>query len=567
MLSKMEESMRESNKILDDMSKQMELDREERKKMLLSKHLPEIMRGNGKDLSTVMERLENLIMNNTGQNKAQDFSMAAEISLLYDLSVDGDIAVISEGIRSYLAAMSPASVTQFSAILHRQIAHNLSHFFKLPNLTGLLCHSFSKESLVSVGRLALHYRYHQFVAEGYKALYSKPPVIYLNDDIPAEEHNFFCQQLGLPLSSISVLPTIVYGSNKRATDLSQLKQIIDDDITASKTPVLLVISFDGSWPGQINEFVKFCEICKQHQIWLHLQGCEMSHLVLDSQINATLSENAFSVELDIPHWLGLTHLLPRITTVCCDNESVQSALSFEVTHQITSLATFPIWLMFHHFGSNRLCNVLKYPYSVTEKIREKLKQFTSIIFISKRFDISASIIVRYAGPNNSLTDSDVSDALAAGCNGFLRDTYTDNLNLWLYEALCNEVPGLKQWISTEEINSFGLCLNFSFLKMKCVINSQDVNIDTLLMSIEQQLNILDTTLKQTDTFHQLVLAKDNLKLISLTDWCGLGAVQYVPSQWVDTQHCLPAIARLEVNALNVQLINDLLAADSAFSGG
>ena len=48
-----------------------------------------------------------------------------------------------------------------------------------------------------------------------------------------------------------------------------------------------------------------------------------------------------------------------------------------------------------------------------------------------------------------------------------------------------------------------------------------------LACLDRQLSILDSTVRHRETFQDIVQAQDNLRLVNLTNWAGLGAVQYV----------------------------------------
>lgn len=52
-----------------------------------------------------------------------------------------------------------------------------------------------------------------------------------------------------------------------------------------------------------------------------------------------------------------------------------------------------------------------------------------------------------------------------------------------------------------------------------------------IMCLDQQIKILDATVRQRLDFQDIVEAQDNLRLITLRTWAGLGAIQ-----WVDQLH-------------------------------
>ncbi len=51
------------------------------------------------------------------------------------------------------------------------------------------------------------------------------------------------------------------------------------------------------------------------------------------------------------------------------------------------------------------------------------------------------------------------------------------------------------------------------------------DVEAFATCLAKQLTILDATVGQRDTFAAVVEAQDNMRLVSLHNWAGLGAVQ------------------------------------------
>ena len=58
-------------------------------------------------------------------------------------------------------------------------------------------------------------------------------------------------------------------------------------------------------------------------------------------------------------------------------------------------------------------------------------------------------------------------------------------------------------------------------------DTTEADLDMFLACLDRQLSILDSTVRHRETFQDIVQAQDNLRLVNLTNWAGLGAVQYV----------------------------------------
>ena len=63
----------------------------------------------------------------------------------------------------------------------------------------------SRDGLVKISRMTLHQHYPKMVQDGFEALFSRPPVIYLTSGTYVDIAHYVCVQLGLPLSTIRVI--------------------------------------------------------------------------------------------------------------------------------------------------------------------------------------------------------------------------------------------------------------------------------------------------------------------------------------------------------------------------
>ena len=67
------------------------------------------------------------------------------------------------------------------------------------------CHDDTRDGLVKISRMTLHQHYPKMVQDGFEALFSRPPVIYLTSGTYVDIAHYVCVQLGLPLSTIRVI--------------------------------------------------------------------------------------------------------------------------------------------------------------------------------------------------------------------------------------------------------------------------------------------------------------------------------------------------------------------------
>lgn len=79
-------------------------------------------------------------------------------------------------------------------------------------------------------------------------------------------------------------------------------------------------------------------------------------------------------------------------------------------------------------------------------------------------------------------------------------------------------------------------------------------------------DILNATVKQRKTFTELVASAANLQLVDIPGWAGLGGVRYIPDL-LATNEPLSDVSKEDINSLNIHLVQQLKASDSAFSLG
>lgn len=56
-------------------------------------------------------------------------------------------------------------------------------------------------------------------------------------------------------------------------------------------------------------------------------------------------------------------------------------------------------------------------------------------------------------------------------------------------------------------------------------DTTEEEVQHMLTYLDKQLSILDATVKHRQPFADIVEAQDNMRLVSLSNWAGLGAVQ------------------------------------------
>lgn len=77
--------------------------------------------------------------------------------------------------------------------------------------------------------------------------------------------------------------------------------------------------------------------------------------------------------------------------------------------------------------------------------------------------------------------------------------------------------------------------------------------------------ILNATVRQKRKFRRALEHHENLALVEVCHWAGLGGVRYIPGPWLGQP--LDEAGREDINRLNSELVLKLKSTDSAFSLG
>ncbi|KAL4239384.1 Pyridoxal-dependent decarboxylase domain-containing protein 1 [Mactra antiquata] len=651
MFAEMEARVKEHEKVLDRINEDMRRENEERKKEREQAHLPVPLKGSGQDLSEVMKIVEEMIIYEIDENadkevdKEKEEDTASSFMAIWaearrkraeangdnveeaeevkeeeedktklkapvnkenrmqikKLDGHGNAAVTSHSLAAYISCLKEDHLKKFTAKITADCQLWLSKMFRFEE-ASVFYHEESRDGLVRVCRLALYQKYPKYVTEGFEALYSRPPVIYLSSAAPPSLSNYLCLQLGLPMSSVCSVPcNTLIGSNTKM-DIDILEKLIIDDIAAAKTPVALVAYAGTPNGGHVDNLEKINEICKKHNIWVHVEGDNLAMMAF-VRPPSDISEARFgdSFTLCMGKWLGIP-ALPYSTLFKVADPTLVHAASLMTFNPNLKLNCLPLWVVLQSLGIEQIeerisssCKLAEYMYEEVEKLKN-IKQFS--VDTSKKNDrairsigdlitkaISSLLIFEVAAPtlvfrykedtsdkqnvavapyavgSHITTDPDEEDAEL-----IKKQKYYDALNIWLGETLISENPNVE--ITMVNIEREGVCMKFSPLESAQVIGTKKEDLEHFIASLSRQLDVLDATTLNYEKFRLVTADHENLTLVDVTNWAGLGAVQYIPSAYLtegfDSED---EIAKKEINKLNIDLVQKLKTTDNAFSLG
>ncbi|CAN8002704.1 unnamed protein product [Ixodes hexagonus] len=141
--------------------------------------------------------------------------------------------------------------------------------------------------------------------------------------------------------------------------------------------------------------------------------------------------------------------------------------------------------------------------------------------------------------------------------------YQNNLNSWLGQVLNRDVP--RAALDLLDLDQHGVCLRFCPLENAHVFGTTTQDVEELHGSLLKQLAILNATVRQKRKFRRALEHHENLALVEVCHWAGLGGVRYIPGDWLDRP--LDEAGRGDLDRLNSELVLKLKSTDSAFSLG
>ena len=157
------------------------------------------------------------------------------------------------------------------------------------------------EANFSAMAMALAMRFPQSVEDGLASCGAKP-VLYAS----AEAHHSLDKSaglLGLGRKSLRRIPV----NAAAQMDAAQLETQITQDKAAGFTPFCVVATAGTTNSGAIDDLVKLAEICKRHELWLHVDGAYGAAAIFSDQHRELVRgiELADSVTIDPHKWLAM----------------------------------------------------------------------------------------------------------------------------------------------------------------------------------------------------------------------------------------------------------------------
>ncbi|XP_046643927.1 pyridoxal-dependent decarboxylase domain-containing protein 1-like [Daphnia pulicaria] len=515
-------------------------------------------------------------------------------------------------------------------IVTKLLQHCCFQLLDLLRVSDGICyaHEEATAAIMPLIQMQLLNLYPKYSTQGYEALYSCPPTIYISPLCIPSLGSVICKKLGFPTSSVKVMK--MHG----ADHLTKMEKSLLEDFAAKRVPLMIIASCGSHHSGQVDNLVAISHLAQRFNAWLHLEGHLINHLSLHDQPKKNL-QIADSLHLDLKQLLGVPSL-PFVTMYRHCEIALQRAVYLTPSH-CSPFSVVPLWFALQSLDSSTISNRFRTAVELSKLLINHLITIPNILImshipksikmqvsveskevLSDDLGINAPATVTANSndedegveatktktveelsdlPENSDTSSESDtmnihdDEELAGREktkpaalmdcvvpvvvfqyrpsskeiGECPGNLLDDLNLWLVQVLERACEEIHMDII--DVDESGYALRFSPYDCKSF-----PSIETLakfLESLDQQLEILNATVEHKKTLNKIIeVSGGELQLVELPGWAGLGGVRYLPAAWrSDNMEQLPDQGKEEINRINRELVAKLKETDSAFSLG
>lgn len=499
------------------------------------------------------------------------------------------LSIVSHSLSAYITTLDAAPLQRLSNRIAGEVSQWLSRLFHFPG--GLAhCHDSIREGLVRTVQMVLHHSYPDLQEEGFAALASSPPVIYITTTTYLEVATYICIQLGLPKSTVRLV-----SPQDEEDNFQSFRAALAADREQGRRPLFCLANVHSTLFHRQN-VTALQALCQAEQVWLHLEGHAVSGLVLLP--TEGYQETQFdSLTLTFGSWVGIP-AVPFVTLYRGDVPAAQLAGLGLVTPSVR-LSCLPLWCVLKSLGLGQLKARIRAVYQMLEDINGKLSSMKCLRVLSQSAGGGASSSAAPAAP---VTAADleagsveparifntVSPAIAFQ---YVSETppadlsvrvpaYTDNLNSWLGQILQRDAPQIM--VEIVDVETTGYVLRLCPFEDVSMVGLMPEEVTAFLQCLEEKCDILNATVTQRSKFLDLIQQEPCVEHVDIAHWAGLGGVRFIPQDFIrkadegsssdEASTTVPGVddddeASRLINQRNMELVATLRNTDSAFSLG
>uniref|UniRef100_A0A8C2BIJ4 Pyridoxal-dependent decarboxylase domain-containing protein 1 n=1 Tax=Cyprinus carpio TaxID=7962 RepID=A0A8C2BIJ4_CYPCA len=426
----------------------------------------------------------------------------------------GHMALLGHSLAAYISVLERERLRKLTTRILSDTTLWLCRLFRYENGSAYY-HEDDREGLVKMCRLAINTHYEDYATEGFTLLSSKHPVIYQSAACRPGLGQHLCSQLGLPLSSLCIVPCNTMFGSLHQMDVALLDKLIRDDRESGKLPLLLIANAGTPGAGHTDKLSRLKELCVQYNMWLHVEGVNLATLVL-GQVSSTVTAatKCDSITLTPGPWLGLP-AVPAVTLYRHEDPALSLAAGLTSSQPVEKLRALPLWLSLQYLGHDGILQRIKHASQLSQQLLEHLKTLASIktsvgelvfIHLAVEDELNSPVVVFRFSQDNSARKFPF-----LGC-------------MCLGEQLAQQVP--LSGVDVVELEDEGTCVRFSPLMTAAALGTQENDVAALVEKLGEMIPVLSCTLRFRQDFKDEVLQKASLSYIEDQSWPGLGGVRY-----------------------------------------
>ncbi|XP_051570257.1 pyridoxal-dependent decarboxylase domain-containing protein 1-like isoform X2 [Myxocyprinus asiaticus] len=507
-LAKMGNHLSDAMKILE--SGKLETEQVKARRKLSWKAIPGPLQGDGQDVVSILQLVQNLMHENDDMQGHR----------MHYVGEQGHMALLGHSLAAYISVLDRERLRKLTTRILSDTTLWLCRLFKYENGSAYY-HEDDCEGLLKVCRLVIHTHYEDYATEGFTVLSNKQPVIYQSAACRAGLGQHLCCQLGLPLSSLCIVPCNTMFGSLHQMDVALLDKLIKDDQDSGKVPLLLIANAGTPGAGHTDKLSRLKELCVQYNMWLHVEGVNLATLAL-GQVSSTVTAatKCDSMTLTPGPWLGLP-AVPAVTLYRHEDPALSLEAGLTSSQPVEKLRALPLWLSLQYLGHDGIVERIKHSAQLSQQLLEHLKTLASIK-TSVEDELNSPVVVfRFSQETGAPSSGGSVEEYFAGEREIL-----DALNRWLGEQLAQQVP--ISGVDVVELEDEGTCVCFNPLMTAAVLGTQENDVAALVEKLEKMIPVLSCTLRFRLDFKDEVLQQASLSYIEDLSWPGLGGVRYEP---------------------------------------